>query len=81
MTTTEELIEALEAADYEWREYSGRGMMGARCVGVVLQGDADLWRLARDLAEIEDLPTPKTDGMGKDIIAYWPRLKIIDDAA
>lgn len=76
------LIDAIEATGREVREdYSGRGMYGARCVGVEIDNDAELWQLARDLIDIEDLPPPKIDSMGRRLIAYWPSFKIIDDAA
>lgn len=77
--TAQDLIDALEDCGYEWREYSGRGMMGAKCVSVVVEGDNIIWEMARDLADIE-LSAPKTDSMGRDIILYWPRFKIVDDA-
>jgi hypothetical protein len=76
--TTNELISALEEAGYEWRSYSGRGMCGEECVGVPLDGDSDLWKLARDLAEI-DVGQPTTDNMGRGLIAYWPRFKITEE--
>lgn len=65
-----ELIDILEGAGYEWREYSGRAMYGKQCVGVDLDGVGDLWELAQACPE---LPRPTTDSMGHGIIAYWPR--------
>jgi len=75
MSTTEEFIEALEDAGYEWRAYSGRAMYGKQCVGVVLKGDFDLWHLARNLRDI-NVEAPRTDSMGHNIIVYWPRYEI-----
>lgn len=74
---TEDLIEALDNAGYDHRAYSGRAMYGKQCVGVNLENDIDLWRLARDLIDLEIGP-PKTDSMGLGIIAYWPRYEITD---
>jgi hypothetical protein len=77
--TTQDLIDALENSGYEWRAYSGRGMYGAQCVGVIVEDDSILWQMARDLIDIE-IAAPRTDSMGRDIILYWPRFKIVDDA-
>lgn len=73
--TAQELIDALEEHGYQWREYSGRSMYGKQCVGVDLSSDADLWNLARALADF-DVKAPKTDSMGRGIIAYWPNAKL-----
>jgi hypothetical protein len=72
------LIEAIEDAGREWREYSGRGMMGARCVGTTINEVTDLFQLGQ---ELEGFPKPKIDNMGRSFIVYWPRFKIIDDQA
>lgn len=77
--TAQELIDALQSAGYEWREYSGRGMMGARCVGVELDNERDIWKLSRDLIDY-DIRSPRIDSMGLGIIVYWPRIKIEEDA-
>ena len=64
------------------RDYSGRGMMGAKCIGFVCEDPADV-RIALaaiahgddpDLADaaqvLEDRPSE--DAMGMDAIVYWP---------
>jgi hypothetical protein len=66
------------------RSYSGRAMYGDRCVSITLDGDAELARLGAQLAiECDEderealldlLQNTRTDGMGRGIVAYWPRL-------
>lgn len=55
-------------------DYSGRGMFGAECVGIILENEGDLFTFARlfddDLAEL--LGNPRWDSMGLREIAYWP---------
>ena len=77
MRDTQELIDALDSGGYEWQEYSGRGMMGARCIGVTIDEVTDLFSLGQHLS---DFSTPKIDNMGRQYIVYWPRFKVIDDA-
>lgn len=47
--------------------YSGRGMFGAECVGVVTDDPTGLI----EEAGANGLRGAKTDGMGKDYIVYW----------
>ncbi|SVC87678.1 uncharacterized protein METZ01_LOCUS340532 [marine metagenome] len=57
-------------------DYSGRGMFGAECVGIILNDDCALFTFARllddDLAEL--LGNPRWDNMGLREIAYWPNV-------
>lgn len=87
MTLTDEqlliLEDAANKADMEfWRSYSGRGMYGDTCVGIV--GDSGglirfVFALARDKRDgadeiIEELEYPSTDNVAYDKIWYWPTL-------
>lgn len=75
----------LNASGYSPRSYSGRGMYGKECVGIVTEQ-----RLTSALAELilgcEDLDQAAelvervaTDNMGRDsIILYWPHIKWSD---
>lgn len=76
------LSDILADAGYDAEPYSGRGMYGAQCVSVSLDSDADLWRLATELARVsdEDIPPPRTDTLGYGIVAYWPRVKLVEAA-
>ena len=63
------------------RSYSGRGMYGESCIGVVL-GDASAWTLALALADLNNgnmdlfgLAAPREDSMGMGRVYYWPHLK------
>lgn len=77
-----QLIEVLEAAGYEWRKYSGRGMSGKECVAVTIDDD-DMFRLGAELtlaADGEHVPSPRTDQLGRQVIVYWPAARIEEAA-
>lgn len=61
--------------------YSGRGMYGRRCVGVVVGSMGEITRLAIELARDADTPewlldemcdNAARDNMATDMIVYWP---------
>ena len=71
----DDLYDAAHTVDGEIRtDYSGRGMFGDECGGVVLKDEGDLFQFARlldeDLAQL--LGSPRWDSMGLREIAYWP---------
>lgn len=80
--------EFCEDNGYEFRDdYSGRGMYGKICVGIV--GDFNPLWLVLCLADVirdsvtdddicaEDfLGEPRQDSMGKQIIVYFPKLEV-----
>lgn len=79
-------IETLREIVDEVRSYSGRGMSGEACVGVVT-GDPinlilDIWKYMIGATEDEEthlmmikmLDGARTDNMGMRTIVYWPRL-------
>lgn len=41
MLTTKEIIDLCDYAGIEWRDYSGRGMYGSRCLGIVTDSPTD----------------------------------------
>jgi hypothetical protein len=58
--------------DAEVREdYSGRGMHGETCVGIVTDAPSILigWLMCNDGVDIDDLPT-RVDSMGRSTIYY-----------
>jgi hypothetical protein len=80
------LIQAIEDAGYEARSYSGRGMYGKSCVGVVC-GRNESFALGVKIAMTlqasgeEDAESSvealadlwvQTDSMGHDMIVYFP---------
>ena len=84
--TPARLLAALANTEYEPRPYSGRGMYGKSCVGVVVEslGDAFLLgaRLALELGE--EPPIPSSDSMGRGLIVYWRTIEmeevgVVDD--
>ena len=84
---TEDQIDVIEEAldvcsDGEgelYRGYSGRGMYGRTCVGIVVRDAGELVAFGRELEraadrhDVEvDLGHPAFDSMGLRMIAYWP---------
>lgn len=90
------LIEAIEAAEIREcdelrpQSYSGRGMYGRSCVGVVVPRDVSSFQLGAAIAvalldgdcdegpnDVEDLADLRVceDNMGLDTIVYFPRVE------
>ena len=76
------LIQALDATGIEYRGYSGRGMYGKECVGVVVSDIGEAMRVATEIAiyapeiSYEFVQGVHVDDMGRDIILYWRRAKL-----
>lgn len=65
----------LVLAGYEPMVYSGRGMMGRKCLGVAIDNNAALWELGQSLADEGCLcDAPRTDSFGQGLVAYWPNV-------
>lgn len=61
-------------------DYSGRGMYGDTCIGVVLEDGGDIFEIVADCAEQGmRIPHPHKDSMGLGTIYYWPRLKFEEE--
>ena len=73
-----EFAKIINEAGYEFRSYSGRGMYGTQCIGVVtdkgiFQTLADFIELCEDTADAAEMVEwTISDSMGRDIILYWP---------
>jgi hypothetical protein len=86
-TISLELLEELaqEVSGDVRTDYSGRGMYGKTCVGIVVD-DVDLLELGAAIAEtIEDeelrkalISGSRTDSMGYSTIVYWSRVTCSD---
>jgi hypothetical protein len=67
--------EIAESCCATWRSYSGRGMYGRQCFGIVTDnGLSFVQELAYTCGE-EGLRMPErinSDSMGLDMIVYWP---------
>jgi hypothetical protein len=63
----------LSAAGYEPDSYSGRGMYGKECVGVIVASYAEVARAAQIVGR-----EPTTDSMGRGVVAYWPSIAWVD---
>jgi hypothetical protein len=72
------LVKTLQDADYDVRPaYSGRGMYGEKCIGVVVATAGEIFRLGQLLADYGDgISIPRTDNMGLQMIAYWPDISL-----
>lgn len=83
--TTERLVEIIENAGYETREYSGRGMSGAQCLGVTVQKNEILFNAVMasvDKAEERESlleffcdGNVEFDSLGQGTIVYFPRVR------
>lgn len=72
------LIQALEQAGYDVRDYSGRRMFGDRCVGVVVERGTSEFRLAAELAI--ELISLHEDGEAQDVLEELARLEVRGDS-
>lgn len=71
----DELVQLIHTEPYVMsvRSYSGRGMMGKDCVGIVVDDLHDgLWHIGGIMRD-HNLPAPIVDNMGLDYILYWPK--------
>lgn len=73
------LQSALTESGYEVDPYSGRSMMGKKCLSVTINSESELLEIGRSIGEwqakyqdFSKLPTLRTDNMGRSIVAYWP---------
>ena len=72
MTTQDQIIALADELGGEVRlDYSGRGMFGARCLGIVCEDSEEIIRNALG----RGLPRGKVDSMGTRKIVYWPEIK------
>ena len=74
-----DMNQAADGVDGEIRtDYSGRGMYGDECVGIILKDEGDLFRFAGLLDDdfVELLGSPEWDSMGLREIAYWPKVTV-----
>lgn len=65
----QEAVRKLREEGLEPFAYAGRGMYGAECVAVEVDSRED----AGDLKAIVGV-MPKTDSLGRNVVAYWPSL-------
>lgn len=74
------LLSVMEEHGEVDRNYSGRGMYGETCLGVVIS-DSSIFDLMFDVYDETGyrLPDPHTDAMGMDTIYYWPGLKVEEE--
>lgn len=54
--------------------YSGRGMYGKSCYGIVADSQAMMIRILMEVG-LEELPPPELDSMGLGYIIYWPGIE------
>ena len=75
----ETLKTMIEDAGYHPYSYSGRGMYGAKCIGVTLSEFkhlSDIILQCNDVAAAADLiDTVSHDSMGRDMVFYWEEIE------
>ena len=72
MTTQDQIIALADELGGDVRlDYSGRGLFGARCLGIVCEDPEEIILNALG----RGLPRGKVDSMGKRKIVYWPEIK------
>ena len=77
MMDREHLIKTIEAAGYDAQAYSGRGMMGRKCVsftanGLIQQAMGDLVAACDNIDDaMEIIRKVSTDSMGLGTVFYW----------
>lgn len=54
--------------------YSGRGMFGETCVGIICPNAIECIEFAANVG----LTGARSDNMGKELIVYWPNLKWVE---
>jgi len=84
-----ELKEAIDRAGFDPIEYSGRGMMGRRCVAYVCDSNEVLGSLVRvalcladegyDDIAIEIADNAKVDDFGRGKVVYFPNYEYVRD--
>jgi hypothetical protein len=67
------LVAALTQADIKWRDYSGRGMFGAYCVGVSCGRNHSEGEVLEAVRNVKGGLRPSRDAMGMGTIVYWPQ--------
>jgi hypothetical protein len=84
--TAQQMIDALQDT-FDVRSYSGRGMYGANCVGIDVEGFGEIMKMAAALIDygiesdvvFELGETLNWDSMGHGKILYWPSLRLTDE--
>lgn len=84
-TAVEEFVNVLnsfanDAEDVKlYRGYSGRGMYGARCVGLSARYESDIDAVLRDVVRFDEdqryeafLDSKRIDSLGLGVIVYFP---------
>ena len=74
-------IDAIEAAGFRPRSYSGRFMYGKQCLAVALNSPSDLFGIGMEVgSQHPEGWNPdrelRTDSLGSGIIAYWPDIDL-----
>lgn len=83
--------DALDSVGGDWdyddirADYSGRGMFGDGCLGIVFRASRDIFRFFVELAS-EDYDTAellarkaREDSMGLGVIVYFPGCSLLED--
>jgi hypothetical protein len=72
MTKVEKLKLIAKENDWDYQEYSGRGMYGAYCAGI--SGDYAMPII--EAAAAAGITGARQDSLGKGAIVYWPSIQL-----
>lgn len=75
----EQLTTALTKAGIPWRDYSGRGMFGASCVGVATGRDYTESEVLEAVRNVPRALRVNRDSLGMGSIVYWPSAELSED--
>lgn len=70
-----------EDMNIETRSYSGRGMMGRTCLGIVVSSNEKIFELFYNLGQagMEYPGETRSDNMGFDTIFYFPYIEYVEN--
>jgi len=86
-----DLQRCIEGAGYETRSYSGRGMCGKECLGVVIRANVisfiveivrHIYNCSPDYigeSIFDQIKSAKTDSMGLDTIVYFTNVEYVEE--
>lgn len=96
MNNSEKFMDVLDLLGYSYRPYSGRGMYGKKCIGIVVESgniSNELFSLGANLGSNiinssddnidfswQDIGRVEFDSLGMDQIIYFPNMEYPNDS-
>lgn len=76
-TDKEKLKELAYELDLRIRKYSGRGMYGSECYGITSNENVSEIQILEEAGK-QGLKGARWDSMGRNVIVYWPRVRVAE---